>query len=161
MNDNLAIKIQPHWWFLLKHIFITLVVWSLVIFCLIQIPSKYTGKIPFDIYLVLFVLPLFFLFVRIIKRRHTVLEINNLELCLISGIFSRNHTTYLLNRLTDISISQTLLGRILGFGTLKIDLVGDLQPVIVPLVPHPKQIQQIIFDRMNKSSIDIGGSTTT
>jgi uncharacterized membrane protein YdbT with pleckstrin-like domain len=59
-------------------------------------------------------------------------------------VIARERRDLPLNRVNDHAMSQTLLDRMLGSGTLRIDSIGDRSAVLVS-VPHAQHVQTLLY----------------
>jgi uncharacterized membrane protein YdbT with pleckstrin-like domain len=61
------------------------------------------------------------------------------------GVIARERRDLPLNRINDHVMSQSLLERALGCGTLTIDSIGD-QVAVLASVPHVQQVQTLLYE---------------
>jgi uncharacterized membrane protein YdbT with pleckstrin-like domain len=66
------------------------------------------------------------------------------RILLQNGVIARERRDLPLNRVNDHVMSQSLLDRMLGSGTLRIDSIGDQSAVLVA-VPHVQQVQTLLY----------------
>ncbi|MGW4941396.1 PH domain-containing protein [Actinoplanes sp. NPDC004185] len=66
------------------------------------------------------------------------------RILLQDGVIARERRDLPLNRVNDHVTSQSLLDRMLGSGTLRIDSIGDQSAVLVA-VPHVQQVQTLLY----------------
>ncbi|GAA3903063.1 PH domain-containing protein [Actinoplanes auranticolor] len=66
------------------------------------------------------------------------------RILLQDGVIARERRDLPLNRVNDHVMSQSLLDRVLGSGTLRIDSIGDQSAVLVA-VPHVQQVQTLLY----------------
>ena len=66
------------------------------------------------------------------------------RILLQDGVIARERRDLPLNRVNDHVMSQSLLDRMLGSGTLRIDSIGDQSAVLVAL-PHVQQVQTLLY----------------
>lgn len=67
-----------------------------------------------------------------------------------SGVFSRTSKVIALDRVQDISVNQSILGRILGYGRVEIDSAGAAGAEILAAVPRPQRFRDEVFVRAEK-----------
>jgi uncharacterized membrane protein YdbT with pleckstrin-like domain len=66
------------------------------------------------------------------------------RILLQDGVIARERRDLPLNRVNDHAMSQTLLDRMLGSGTLRIDSIGDRSAVLAA-VPHAQHVQTLLY----------------
>ena len=66
------------------------------------------------------------------------------RILLQDGVIARERRDLPLNRVNDHLMSQSLLDRLLGCGTLRIDSIGDQSAVLVA-VPHVQHVQTLLY----------------
>jgi uncharacterized membrane protein YdbT with pleckstrin-like domain len=77
----------------------------------------------------------------------TYFAVTSERMLIVRGIFSRGVSTMPLGRATDLSFRRSIMGRLLGYGTLIAETSGRRQPFrLVRYVPYPEQIYLEIFD---------------
>ena len=66
------------------------------------------------------------------------------------GVFGRSSKVIALDRVQDITVNQSLLGRILGYGRVEIDSAGAAGAEILAAVPKPQRFRDEVFVRAEK-----------
>jgi uncharacterized membrane protein YdbT with pleckstrin-like domain len=66
------------------------------------------------------------------------------RILLQDGVVARQRRDLPLNRVNDHVMSQSLLDRLLGSGTLRIDSIGD-QSAVLASVPHVQHVQTLLY----------------
>jgi uncharacterized membrane protein YdbT with pleckstrin-like domain len=67
------------------------------------------------------------------------------RILLQDGVIARERRDLPLNRVNDHAMSQSLLDRALGSGTLTIDSIGD-QVAVLASVPHVQHVQTLLYE---------------
>jgi len=80
-----------------------------------------------------------------LRWRTTSYEITTRRLRLREGILSRSGRDFPLNRISDVSFSQSLLDRLLGCGKLIVESPGEQGQLVLTEIPHVQQVQGILF----------------
>ena len=62
------------------------------------------------------------------------------RILLQDGVIARERRDLPLNRINDHALSQSLLDRLFGSGTLTVDSIGD-QAAVLAAVPHAQELQ--------------------
>lgn len=80
-----------------------------------------------------------------LRWRTTSYEITTRRLRLRQGILSRSGRDFPLNRISDVSFSQSLLDRMLGCGRLIVESPGEQGQLVLTEIPHVQRVQGILF----------------
>jgi uncharacterized membrane protein YdbT with pleckstrin-like domain len=81
----------------------------------------------------------------LVRQSSTELAITNRRLIAKYGFISRSTFEIMANRITGVNFDQTILGRLLGFGTILVHGAGgDISPVDV--VSNPQLFQRALMD---------------
>jgi uncharacterized membrane protein YdbT with pleckstrin-like domain len=73
------------------------------------------------------------------------LTITNQRVILEEGVLVRSSRVIPLDRVQDVSTTQTLVGRILGYGTVEIDTAGAGGSERFGYVHHPERVRDQVF----------------
>jgi len=76
--------------------------------------------------------------------RTTHYVVTDERILLQDGVIARERRDLPLNRVNDHVTSQSLLDRLLGSGTLRIDSIGE-QSAVLPSVPRVQQVQTQLY----------------
>jgi membrane protein YdbS with pleckstrin-like domain len=77
----------------------------------------------------------------------TYFAVTNERMLIARGVFVRRVSTMPLDRATDISFRRSVIGRLMGYGTLIAETSGPRQPFHqLKYVPYPEQLYLEIFD---------------
>lgn len=71
------------------------------------------------------------------------------------GVLVRERRDLPLNRVNDHALTQSLLDRMLGCGTLTVDSIGDRSAVLSG-VPHAQRVQTVLYELIERSPADEG-----
>jgi membrane protein YdbS with pleckstrin-like domain len=145
-GEQVAIDVRPHWKYLAGPIFaVAVVVVGSVVALVESVPHWAELTLA-----ALLVLCLLWLAGRYTKWVTTSFVVTTERLILRKGVLRRTVREILLDRLTDITNSQTLLDRILGCGDLMLESPGRDSPEVFPDLPHPVRIQNEIYRLINQ-----------
>lgn len=81
---------------------------------------------------------------KIIDRRVDLWAVTNQRVIDEYGILSHNAKDSVLENIHNVSFSQSLLGRMMGYGTVKVQTAADKGIKIYPLVKSPKLLKDTI-----------------
>jgi membrane protein YdbS with pleckstrin-like domain len=140
-GEQLAVNVRPHWKYLFLPILATVVALAGSIAALVaNIPQW--AEIIIGVVLVVC---LVWLFGRYLRWTTTTFVVTTERLIMRKGILKRSGREILLDRLTDISYTQTFFDRILKCGDVLIESPGRDSPETFPDLPHPISIQNEIY----------------
>jgi uncharacterized membrane protein YdbT with pleckstrin-like domain len=80
-----------------------------------------------------------------LRWRTTVYEVTTRRLRLREGILSRSGRDFPLNRISDVSFSQSVVDRIFGCGRLIVESPGEQGQLVLREIPNVKEVQGILF----------------
>jgi uncharacterized membrane protein YdbT with pleckstrin-like domain len=89
-----------------------------------------------------------------IKTRATALTVTENEIMYERGILSKDRTAVSLRHVRSVHITQGLINRLLGVGTIQISTAGDLPEFTIADLPDPHVIREAIVkaQEMRKDS---------
>jgi uncharacterized membrane protein YdbT with pleckstrin-like domain len=71
------------------------------------------------------------------------------RILLQDGVVARERRDLPLNRVNDHALTQSLLDRLFGSGTLTVDSIGDQAAVLVA-VPHAQHVQTVLYELIDR-----------
>jgi uncharacterized membrane protein YdbT with pleckstrin-like domain len=117
-------------------------------------PSMFRNK-PFGFILSLLLIPVvigvIILVVWYLKCRSTKLEINGDEIILEQGLLSKDRTELNTSSIRTVKISQSLMNRLFGVGTLSIFTAGDTPEIQVDGMPRPEVFRELVKARQDQA----------
>ncbi len=117
-------------------------------------PSMFRNK-PFGFILSLLLIPVvigvIILVVWYLKCRSTKLEINGDEIILEQGLLSKDRTELNTSSIRTVKISQSLMNRLFGVGTLSIFTAGDTPEIQVDGMPSPEVFRELVKARQDQA----------
>ncbi|MGH2750963.1 MAG: PH domain-containing protein [Actinomycetota bacterium] len=94
---------------------------------------------------------LFFAVSRYLKWRFTLFVLTTDRLITRSGIIAKHSKEIPLERINDVTFTQSVIERLLGAGDLLLDSSGDLGPARITAVRKPEEVQLIIYKESEKN----------
>lgn len=85
--------------------------------------------------------------------RSNTLEFYKTKYVIKSGVINKHEKEVLLTNLLSVSLSQTLSGRLLDYGTVKINLIGK-HDISLSGVKHPHELKKYIEGLLNKTDVN-------
>ena len=117
-------------------------------------PSMFRNK-PFGFILSLLLIPVvigvIILVVWYLKCRSTKLEINGDEIILEQGLLSKDRTELNTSSIRTVKITQSLMNRLFGVGTLSIFTAGDTPEIQVDGMPRPEVFRELVKARQDQA----------
>ena len=86
-----------------------------------------------------------------IHTKSTKLSITNNDILHEKGLLSKERREVSIEKVRTVNVKQTFLNRILGVGEISVFTAGDLPEIVVPGLPDPNKIREIIKQNQHKS----------
>jgi uncharacterized membrane protein YdbT with pleckstrin-like domain len=128
-------------------VYLVLIV-AAVITLLLVLPAKTVSLLPFraGIGIAALVAAAYWFGGPFLRWRTTIYEVTTRRLRLREGILSRSGRDFPLNRISDVSFSQSLLDRIFGCGKLIVESPGEHGQLTLTEIPDVKRVQAVLFE---------------
>lgn len=85
-----------------------------------------------------------------VRYRYTFFEIGTRGVVVTRGLLTRQRVETTYTKVTDVTVYQGLLGRILDYGNITVNTAGSNNaPVVFQGVPRPEQVKQLIDAQRN------------
>ena len=142
-GESLVLKERQHWVVMVRPLLlpVAIVVLALVLDFAAVIPGDYRLLVTL-ITLAILGVALIAVFIRWSSRSFTITD---RRVILDTGILSRNTKVIALDRVQDIATSQSLLGRMLGYGRIEIDAAGAAGAEVLSALPNPGRFRDAVF----------------
>jgi uncharacterized membrane protein YdbT with pleckstrin-like domain len=145
-EEELVLHLRPHWKAGVLPILVLVFTLTLIIVVWVVLPDNHGGWIGIW---VVGLLSLFFAITRGVRPllvwRCTHFVFTDERVLLQDGVIARERRDLPLARVNDHAMSQSLLDRLLGCGTLRVDSIGD-QVAVLESVPHVEQVQTMLYE---------------
>ena len=148
-HEEIVYDLRPHWWGLVGPILLAFVIviavavgWALLPGGDLRTPVLLSGSGVALLVLVIFGLPAYLRWV----TTHFVLTTD--RLIFRSGVLAKLSREIPLERLNDVTFSQSLWERLIGAGDLLIESAGERGQSVFENVPHPEAVQLEIYRQM-------------
>jgi uncharacterized membrane protein YdbT with pleckstrin-like domain len=144
-DEELVFHLRPHWKAAVWPGFVLAVAVAAVIVAWVMLPPGRGGQIELGIVAVVALVvgirrglwPL-------LVWRCTHYVITDERLLLLDGVLSRDRRDLPLARVNDHAMRQSIMGRLLGYGNLVVDSIGD-QEAFLEAVPHVQYVQTMLY----------------
>jgi len=147
-DEELLAELRPHWIFLFGPLFTSIGVWVGLI-VLVVLWQKAPGWTNYPI-LILALIPGLWLLGRFVRWRSYVVALTSTRILVRQGILGRDTVQLRLQRITEVNIRQTLLERILGTGSLLIDVQGEDDTLTMEYMRKPAVVQRVLNSQINE-----------
>jgi len=147
-DEELLAELRPHWIFLFGPLFTSIGVWVAIIAIVIvwRNPPGWTNY-PF---LILALIPALWLLGRFVRWRSYDVALTSTRILVRQGILGRDTVQLRLQRITEVNIRQELIERLLGTGSLVIDVQGEDDSLTLEYMRKPAIVQRVINSQINE-----------
>ena len=143
-DEDVVLDLRPHWWFLSGPSAALVLAIAVAVFVASRRDEGW-ARIPF---LLLVLVALVWLLARIARWVTTNLVVTSDRLIVRTGVVAKRGREIPLERINDITVTQSLLERMLGAGDLMIESGGERGQESFHDCPHPPQVQNEIYRQM-------------
>ncbi|MBA4319047.1 MAG: hypothetical protein C0412_11670 [Flavobacterium sp.] len=166
-NESVLFTTRPHWYFLLFPFLISIVI--LIASLILYADVGY----PFLILLIIITGISLFLAFKYYERMLDIWVVTTLRLIDESGVFTVRVKESPLDKINNVSYSQSLLGRMLGFGDVEIQTAAEMGATIYKGLGSPKELnsaltsaqenykQNLVFGQAFKINQTVGKNLST
>lgn len=147
-GEDVIAEIRPHWWTFAKPVTLT------VLFFTLAVVAKAAVDIPLVTALLAAVAlaGLVWALARYLRWSTTLFVVTTDRLILRDGVLAKRGKEMPLERLNDISVSQTLFERMIGAGDLVLQSGGEKGAQVVSNVPRPFGVQNVVYAEIERAS---------
>jgi membrane protein YdbS with pleckstrin-like domain len=147
-DEELLAELHPHWIFLFGPLFSSIGVWAAIIVILI-VWNNPPGWTSYPI-LILALIPGLWLLGRYVRWRSYDVALTSTRILVRQGIMGRDTVQLRLQRITEVNLRQTLIERMLGTGSLVIDVQGEDDSMTLEYMRKPAIVQRVINSQINE-----------
>ncbi len=147
-DEELLAELRPHWIFLFGPLFTSIGVWAAVI-VLVVLWSNPPSWLNYPIIIVV-VIPGLWLLGRYVRWRSYTVAITSTRILVRQGILGRDTVQLRLQRITEVNLRQTLIERVLGTGSLVIDVQGEDDSLTLEYMRKPAIVQRVLNSQINE-----------
>jgi uncharacterized membrane protein YdbT with pleckstrin-like domain len=145
-DEEVVLHLHPHWKAAVGPVLVLLAALAATIIVWVMLPTNDGGRIGVA---VVGAISLFFAVTRgvwpLVVWRSDHYVFTDERVLLQDGVLTRERRDLPLNRINDHVMSQSLLDRMFGCGTLRIDSIGD-QAAELASVPRVHQVQTTLYE---------------
>jgi membrane protein YdbS with pleckstrin-like domain len=147
-DEELLAELRPHWIFLFGPLFTSIGVWAALI-VLVVLWHSAPGWTNYPI-LILALVPGLWLLGRFVRWRSYVVALTSTRILVRQGIMGRDTVQLRLQRITEVNIRQSLIERVLGTGSLIIDVQGEDDSLTLEYMRKPAVVQRVLNSQINE-----------
>ena len=146
-DEELLAELRPHWIFLFGPLFTSIGVWvALIVLLVLWKAPSWTN----DPIIVIALIPGLWLLGRVVRWRSYVVALTSTRILVRDGIIGRDTVQLRLQRITEVNIRQRLIERMLGTGSLIIDVQGEDDSLTLEYMRKPAVVQRVINSQINE-----------
>ena len=147
-DEELLAELRPHWIFLFGPLFTSVGVWVALI-VLVILWQKAPSWTNYPI-LIVALIPGLWLLGRFVRWRSYVVALTSTRILVRQGIMGRDTVQLRLQRITEVNIRQSIVERMLGTGSLVIDVQGEDDSLTLEYMRKPAIVQRVINSQINE-----------
>jgi uncharacterized membrane protein YdbT with pleckstrin-like domain len=158
-NEEIVYDLRPHWWTLVGPVLLTVAVAALAAAGFVFLPSggfQQTGRLALGgvvlLCLLVIVLP------RYLRRATTHFVLTTDRLIFRSGVLAKRSREIPLERLNDVTFSQSIFERLLRAGDLFIESAGERGQAVFEDIPNPEAVQVEIYRQLEANGQRMSGA---
>ena len=140
-DEELLAELRPHWIFLFGPLFASIARDWAAILVLRRSVAKAPGWTTYPI-LIIALIPGLWLLGRFVRWRSYVVALTSTRILVRQGILGRDTVQLRLQRITEVNIRQELIERMLGTGSLIIDVQGEDDSLTLEYMRKPAVVQR-------------------
>ncbi len=147
-DEELLAELRPHWIFLFGPLFTSIGVWAAII-VLVVLWTNPPGWTNYPI-IVIALIPGLWLLGRFVRWKSYTVALTSTRILVRQGILGRDTVQLRLQRITEVNIRQELIERLLGTGSLVIDVQGEDDSLTLEYMRKPAIVQRVINSQINE-----------
>jgi membrane protein YdbS with pleckstrin-like domain len=158
-NEEILLETHQHWFVLFGKIFLEI----LLIGILIASSLGFSAFYPVAIYgLALILVPLLGILNDVLAWRNKAYIVTNRRVIQISGVLNKDVVDSSLEKVNDVKMSQSFLGRIFGYGDVEILTASELGVNLFHQIAEPVDFKTAMLNAKEKMGYDeLGGVSHT
>lgn len=152
-EEELVLHLHPHWKVAVGPVLLLLLGLAVTILAWVMLPQNNGGYLAFGVVALIMLYHCVRYGVRPLAAwRCTHYVVTDERILLQDGVIARERRDVPLNRVNDHVLSQSLLDRLFGSGTLTVDSIGDQAAVLVA-VPHAQELQTMLYELIEQERL--------
>jgi uncharacterized membrane protein YdbT with pleckstrin-like domain len=149
-EEQLVLHLHPHWRVAIGPAFLLVAALTVTIGAWVMLPQNNGGLTAFGVVAVIMLYYGIRYAVRpLAEWRCTHYVVTDERILMQDGVIARERRDLPLNRINDHSVSQSLLDRLTGAGTLTVTSIGD-ETAVLAAVPDAYGVQTLIYELIER-----------
>jgi uncharacterized membrane protein YdbT with pleckstrin-like domain len=145
-EEELVLHLHPHWRVAVGPVLLLLVALAVMIVTWVMLPQNHGGLLAFGVVALIMLYYAIRYGVRpLAEWRCTHYVVTDERIVLQDGVIARERRDLPLNRINDHAVSQSLVDRMTGAGTLTVTSIGD-EPAVLAAVPRAYEVQNLLYE---------------
>ncbi|MEV0902196.1 PH domain-containing protein [Actinoplanes sp. NPDC049802] len=154
-EEEVVLHLRPHWKAAVAPVLILALTLTGLVLAWVKLPPTEAGRIG----LLLVAAIMLYYAIRYgalpLMEWHATRYVLTSERILIQhGLLTRERRDLPLNRINDHALTQSLLDRLLGSGTLTVDSVGDQRSAVLAGIPAAQLVQSTLYELIELAPVD-------
>lgn len=150
-SEGVLLETHQHWFVLFGKIFLELLVTALL---LVGIAVAFTYY-PLAIYgLILLIIPAIGIFNDVLVWRNKAYVVTNRRVIQIAGVFNKDIVDSSLEKVNDVKMSQSILGRMFGYGDIEILTASELGVNLFHEIDNPVGFKTAMLNAKERMGFD-------
>jgi uncharacterized membrane protein YdbT with pleckstrin-like domain len=152
-EEELFLHLHPHWRVAVGPVLLVLTTLTVMILAWVMLPQNDGGYFAFGVVALIMLYYGIRYGVRPLAAwRCTHYVVTDERILLQDGVIARERRDVPLNRVNDHALTQSLLDRLFGSGTLTVDSIGD-QAAVLAAVPHAPELQTMLYELIERERL--------
>jgi uncharacterized membrane protein YdbT with pleckstrin-like domain len=144
-DERIELKMRPHWREVFAAVLFGLLLLAILVYVVRVTPDDTTGSwIQWIVVGIAAIIAIFLVFAPIVRWLTTHYVVTTHRVLVRRGVLTKTGKDITLSKITDVSFERTLLDRLTGSGTLRIESAGDSPDETFRSIPRSDQVQQLI-----------------
>lgn len=147
-DEELLCELRPHPIVVVPPVLLSVAALGVAIVVALHFPHAPTAVAW--VLLAMVLLPALWATVRILRWRGVRLVVTSSRLLYRRGVLSRDVVQLRLQRVAEVNCTQTLFGRLIGCGSIVLDVAGGDGPLVVDDVRRPRTLQRLLSAQLDR-----------
>lgn len=154
-NEQILFETHQHWFVLFGKIFLEILLIGLIVAASLGLQPFY----PFAVYgLILVLVPLVGMLGDILVWRNKAYVVTNRRVIQISGVLNKDVVDSSLEKVNDVKMSQSFLGRVFGYGDIEILTASELGVNLFHEIANPVEFKTAMLNAKEKMGFEEMGA---
>lgn len=157
-HEQIILETHQHWFVLFGKIFLEILLIVLIIAASIALQALY----PFAMYgLILVLVPLIGMLSDILVWRNKAYVVTNRRVIQIAGVLDKDVVDSSLEKVNDVKMSQSFLGRMFGYGDIEILTASELGVNLFHEIANPVEFKTAMLNAKEKMGFEEMGAAAS